>query len=121
LIVCVWDYATYLNDHSTLAHLDRGWIHTTTIAEETSSQCWVRALVDMRGRTFWFVPIEAVQNLKGRFESLEFLGRASMFRLGFLRLSCNTLENVFIETNHDFWAKDTRELFEKAFFDTSPP
>jgi hypothetical protein len=72
----------------------------------------------MRGRTFWFVPIKAVQNLKGPFKSLEFLGRAGAFCLGFLRLSCNTPENAFIETDHDLWAKDTRELFEKAFLDT---
>jgi hypothetical protein len=64
------------------------------------------------------MPIEAVQNLKSRFKGLEFLGRAGAFCLGFLCLSCNTLENAFIETDHDFWAKDTRELFEKAFFDT---
>ena len=33
MIVCLWGYATYLNDHSTLAHHDRGGIHPTTIAE----------------------------------------------------------------------------------------
>jgi hypothetical protein len=31
LIVCLWGYATYLTVHSTLAHLDRGGIHPTTI------------------------------------------------------------------------------------------
>jgi hypothetical protein len=31
LIVCLWGYATYLNVHSTLAHLDRGGIHPTTL------------------------------------------------------------------------------------------
>jgi hypothetical protein len=31
LIVCLWGYASYLNDHSTLAHHDRGRIHPTTL------------------------------------------------------------------------------------------
>jgi hypothetical protein len=31
LIVYLWGYATYLTVHSTLAHLDRGGIHPTTI------------------------------------------------------------------------------------------
>jgi hypothetical protein len=34
LIVCLWGYATYLNDHSTLAHVDRGGIHPTTMEPE---------------------------------------------------------------------------------------
>jgi hypothetical protein len=32
LIVCLWGYATYLTVHSTLAHLDRGGIHPTTVS-----------------------------------------------------------------------------------------
>jgi hypothetical protein len=32
LIVCLWGYATYLNDHSTLAHHDRNGIHPITTA-----------------------------------------------------------------------------------------
>jgi hypothetical protein len=31
LIVCLWDYATYLNDRSILVHRDRGGIHPTTV------------------------------------------------------------------------------------------
>ena len=31
LIVCLWGYTTYLSDHFTLAHHDRGGIHPTTI------------------------------------------------------------------------------------------
>jgi hypothetical protein len=31
LIVCLWGCASYLNDHSTLAHHDRGRIHPTTL------------------------------------------------------------------------------------------
>lgn len=88
------------------------------IAKKTRSQCSVLALADMRELTFWFVPIEAVQDLKSRFKSLEFFGRAGTFCFRFLRLCCDALENAFIETDDYFWAKDTRELFKKAFFDT---
>jgi hypothetical protein len=88
------------------------------ITEKTSSKCFIPALIGVRELTFWFVPIEAVQDLKSRFKSPEFLRRAGAFCLRFLRLSCNTLENTFIETDHDFWAKDIRKLFKKAFFDT---
>ena len=31
LIVCLWGYATYLNDHFTLAHHDRGGIYLTIV------------------------------------------------------------------------------------------
>jgi hypothetical protein len=37
LIVCLWGYASYLNDHSTLAHHDRGRIHPTTIVSGYSA------------------------------------------------------------------------------------
>jgi hypothetical protein len=30
-LVCLWDYATYLNDHFILVRLDRGGIHPTTV------------------------------------------------------------------------------------------
>jgi hypothetical protein len=36
LIVCLRGYATYLNDHSTLTHHDRGGIHPTTIYSAVS-------------------------------------------------------------------------------------
>jgi hypothetical protein len=37
LIVCLWGYATYLTVHSTLAHLDRGGIHPTTVVTTLAS------------------------------------------------------------------------------------
>jgi hypothetical protein len=38
LIVCLWGYASYLNDRSALAHHDRGRIHPTTIVSGFASE-----------------------------------------------------------------------------------
>jgi hypothetical protein len=87
------------------------------MAENAGSQYSVAALADMRELTPRLVSIEAVQDLESRFKNVEFLGRPGAFCNRFLRLSGNHLDNAFVETDYDFWAKDGRELFKKALFD----
>ena len=74
MIVCLWGYATYLNDHSTLAHHDRGGIHPTTISHGRASHRRVPTGVHLMGVYLINVHLMGVYLINVHLTGLHFMG-----------------------------------------------